>query len=153
MESFHRVSKPTPIIKIRHIGAPQMQLFEQWISASYLVALTELILVLTPTKTKRKGGIRDKEKTTRQVSSCYSQGWSRHSRSTKYRICVKHFVSGKPTSDIYDKTSPSWLPTLHLGHKAVKWGCYKSSCWVIWKSTRKRPKVNCEPANATCSGG
>ena len=28
----------------------------------------------------------------------------------KYRICSKHFVSGMP-ADLYDQTSPSWLPT------------------------------------------
>lgn len=26
-----------------------------------------------------------------------------------------HFVSGKP-AELYDKTCPNWLPTLHLGH-------------------------------------
>jgi len=32
-----------------------------------------------------------------------------------YRVCSRHFVSGKP-ADLYDTTSPDWLPTLHMGH-------------------------------------
>lgn len=31
------------------------------------------------------------------------------------RVCLKHFISGKP-ADLYDVTSPDWLPTLNLGH-------------------------------------
>ena len=34
----------------------------------------------------------------------------------KYRICSVHFVSGWP-ADLYDTTSPNWLPTMNLGHE------------------------------------
>jgi len=37
------------------------------------------------------------------------------SRLDKYRICLRHFISGHPC-DLYDVTSPGWLPTLNLGH-------------------------------------
>ncbi|XP_065894965.1 uncharacterized protein [Dysidea avara] len=33
-----------------------------------------------------------------------------------YKICEKHFHSGKPAY-LYNTTDPDWLPTLHLGHK------------------------------------
>ena len=33
----------------------------------------------------------------------------------KYKICSKHFISGKPPY-LYDTNNPDWLPTLHLGH-------------------------------------
>ena len=34
----------------------------------------------------------------------------------KYKICRRHFHSGKPAY-LYHTTYPDWLPTLHLGHK------------------------------------
>jgi len=34
----------------------------------------------------------------------------------KYKVCEKHFYSGKPAY-LYNTTDPDWLPTLHLGHK------------------------------------
>ena len=34
----------------------------------------------------------------------------------KYRICSRNFVSGE-MANLYDTTSPSWLPTLNLGHE------------------------------------
>ena len=34
----------------------------------------------------------------------------------KYKVCERHFHSGKPTY-LYHTTDPDWLPTLHLGHK------------------------------------
>ena len=37
----------------------------------------------------------------------------------KYRICSRHFKSGKPAS-LYDTTHPGWLPTLHMDHNNVK---------------------------------
>ena len=33
----------------------------------------------------------------------------------KYRICSRHFVSGKPAKTL-DETNTDWAPTLHLGH-------------------------------------
>jgi len=36
-------------------------------------------------------------------------------RLDKYSICLRHFISGQP-SDLYDFTSPDWLPMLFLGH-------------------------------------
>jgi len=37
----------------------------------------------------------------------------------KYRICSRHFQSGKPAS-LYDTTNPDWLPTMHMGHDKGK---------------------------------
>ena len=37
----------------------------------------------------------------------------------KYRICSRHFITGKPAF-LYEVTHPNWLPTLHLGHTKVK---------------------------------
>ena len=34
----------------------------------------------------------------------------------KYKVCEKHFHSGKPAY-LYNTTDPDWLPTLRLGHK------------------------------------
>jgi len=34
----------------------------------------------------------------------------------KYKICAKHFISGKPLY-MYKVNDPDWLPSLHLGHK------------------------------------
>ena len=36
-----------------------------------------------------------------------------------YRICSRHFITGKPTS-LYETTHPDWLPTLQPGHTKVK---------------------------------
>ena len=33
----------------------------------------------------------------------------------KYRICLRHFVYGKPAKAL-DKTNIDWAPTLYLGH-------------------------------------
>jgi len=33
----------------------------------------------------------------------------------KYKICGKHFHSGKPAY-LYNVNDPDWLPSLHLGH-------------------------------------
>ena len=35
------------------------------------------------------------------------------------RICLRHFISGKP-ADLYDHLNPVWLPTLNLGHSKIK---------------------------------
>ncbi len=35
------------------------------------------------------------------------------------RVCSKHFVSGKP-ADLFEDTSPDWLPSLNLGHTRSK---------------------------------
>ena len=34
---------------------------------------------------------------------------------TDYRVCSRHFQSGKPAK-LYDKTSPDWVPSINLGH-------------------------------------
>ena len=36
----------------------------------------------------------------------------------KYRICLNHFVSGKP-ADLTDSTNTDWLPTINLGHTKI----------------------------------
>ena len=38
---------------------------------------------------------------------------------SKYRICSKHFVSGRPAKRT-DETTIDWLPTLHMGHEKRK---------------------------------
>ena len=42
-----------------------------------------------------------------------------HCAPDKYRICSRHFITGKPAF-LYEVTHPNWLPTLHLGHTKVK---------------------------------
>jgi len=92
-----------------------------------LVALTELILALAATKTKTFPFIEyrlymieiRKRRRDGYLAAIHRDDLDIHALH-KYRICSKHFVSGKPTSDNYDTTNPSWLPTLHLGHKGSK---------------------------------
>ena len=35
-----------------------------------------------------------------------------------YRICSRHFISGKPSA-LEDESNPDWLPSLNLGHSKV----------------------------------
>ena len=58
----------------------------------------------------------------------------------KYRICSRHFVSGK-VADLYDTTSPMWLPTLNLGHEKRGSGTTASSNAVErWERAQEREK-------------
>jgi len=58
-------------------------------------------------------------------------------RLDKYRICSKHFVSGRPAKRT-DETNIDWLPTLHMGHKKRKQAAETSSCLERYERARQR---------------
>ena len=37
-----------------------------------------------------------------------------------YRICSRHFISGKPVKLLYDCSNSDWLPTMNLRHTKQK---------------------------------
>ena len=47
---------------------------------------------------------------------CYFHGGFGKIVLYKYKVCSKHFTSGKPAY-LYNTTNPDWLPTLNHGHK------------------------------------
>ena len=49
------------------------------------------------------------------------------------RICSRHFVSGKP-ADLWEDTSPDWLPTLNLGHAKVTCSADATGRWERCKA-------------------
>ncbi|XP_025111488.1 uncharacterized protein LOC112574549 [Pomacea canaliculata] len=52
----------------------------------------------------------------------------------KILICSKHFVGGKPAY-VNFRNSPSWLPTLHLGHER------SSTCSEAETSKNSKPDL------------
>ena len=53
------------------------------------------------------------------------------------RICLRHFISGKPAY-LYDQTNPDWLPSLHLGHnKKAEPGKEATDRWERQKARRE----------------
>ena len=54
----------------------------------------------------------------------------------KYRICSRHFVSGKPAKTL-DETNIDWAPTLHLGHSKRQQHSQTARCDRLERSRRR----------------
>ncbi|KAL1429302.1 hypothetical protein MTO96_016459 [Rhipicephalus appendiculatus] len=66
--------------------------------------------------------IEDQCKSTKDVTQRRRVEWLRrinrkdlYSSSTYYRVCGKHFISGRPSYEMAE-INPDWAPSLHLGH-------------------------------------